>query len=179
MDVPLMAVDTEWMDCTSTDDDTDSGCALSTIQVSYVQQPTNVLQVLVVDLKPAWSSADYKDTANDMISTIFEQSDTLVLGFSMGHDLKILEQFLRRKLQPTTILDLQFLLGDGTLGLKACVAKYSQTPLSKDEQCSDWGRRPLSQNQLHYAGLDAAILLYLLAEYNDPLLPMKNGETNR
>ena len=178
-DVPLMAVDTEWMDCTSNDDDPDSGCALSTIQVSYVQQPTNVLQVLVVDLKPAWSSTDYKDTANDMISTIFEQSDTLVLGFSIGQDLKILEQFLRRKLQPTTILDLQFLLGDGTLGLKACVAKYSQTPLSKDEQCSDWGRRPLSQNQLHYAGLDAAILLYLLAEYNDPLLPMKNGETNR
>jgi len=85
---------------------------------------------------------------------------------------------LGRKLQPTTILDLQLLLGDGTLGLKACVAKYSQTPLSKEEQCSDWGGRPLSHSQLHYAGLDAAILLYLLAEYKDPLLPMNNGETN-
>ena len=49
-------------------------------------------------------------------------------------------------------------------GLKACVSRYSSVPLSKDCQCSDWGRRPLSITQLEYAGLDAAILLVLLAE---------------
>jgi len=49
-------------------------------------------------------------------------------------------------------------------GLKACVSKYTSVPLSKDCQCSDWGRRPLSKAQLEYAGLDAAILLVLLAE---------------
>ena len=36
--------------------------------------------------------------------------------------------------------------------------------LSKEEQCSDWSRRPLSPNQLEYAGLDAAVLLVLLSE---------------
>merc|ERR1712157_702466 len=49
-------------------------------------------------------------------------------------------------------------------GLKACVARYASMPLSKDCQCSDWGRRPLSKAQLNYAGLDAAVLLVLLAE---------------
>ena len=49
-------------------------------------------------------------------------------------------------------------------GLKACVARYSPVPLSKDCQCSDWANRPLSKAQLDYAGLDAAILLVLLAE---------------
>jgi hypothetical protein len=49
-------------------------------------------------------------------------------------------------------------------GLKACVARYSSLPLSKDCQCSDWANRPLSKAQLDYAGLDAAILLVLLAE---------------
>jgi len=36
--------------------------------------------------------------------------------------------------------------------------------LSKNEQCSDWAQRPLTANQLEYAGLDAAVLLVLLAE---------------
>jgi 3'-5' exonuclease/Ankyrin repeats (3 copies) len=179
--LPLVAVDTEWMDCSSNDDEDidDRHYQLSTIQVSYVHLPsTNVVQALIVDLKPALSSADYMDTARDMISSIFEESDTLVLGFSIGHDLNMLEHFLGRKLQPTaTILDLQLLLGEGTLGLKACVAKYSHTPLSKEEQCSDWGQRPLSARQLYYAGLDAAILLYLLAAYDDPLLPKTQEET--
>lgn len=49
-------------------------------------------------------------------------------------------------------------------GLKACVSKYATLPLSKDCQCSDWDQRPLSKAQLEYAGLDAAILLVLLAE---------------
>ena len=36
--------------------------------------------------------------------------------------------------------------------------------LSKEEQCSNWGKRPLTSNQLEYAGLDAAVLIILLAE---------------
>jgi len=36
--------------------------------------------------------------------------------------------------------------------------------LLKNEQCSNWAQRPLTANQLGYAGLDAAVLLVLLAE---------------
>ena len=41
---------------------------------------------------------------------------------------------------------------------------WSTWELSKEEQCSDWSKRPLSTGQLEYAGLDAAVLLVLLAE---------------
>jgi ribonuclease D len=36
--------------------------------------------------------------------------------------------------------------------------------LSKTHQCSYWEARPLSSAQIEYAGLDAAILLALVAE---------------
>ena len=115
----------------------------------------------------------------------------LVLGFAISHDLPVLEEFLKDidnlstgamdksgpyarvlDLQPVFALDSQRArAGTGTKpilsqlpGLKACVAKYASVPLSKDCQCSEWGHRPLSKAQLDYAGLDAAILLVLLAE---------------
>ena len=115
----------------------------------------------------------------------------LVLGFAISHDLPLLEQYVNQskddgihvvedldnKNPPcySRVLDLQQLLAKdideqivkrktGPPGLKTCVAKYSTVPLSKDCQCSDWEARPLSQAQLDYAGLDAAILLVLLAE---------------
>jgi len=65
-------------------------------------------------------------------------------------------------------------------GLKSCCSYFQVKPdsdyriqlkekrepwtLSKSEQCSDWSRRPLSSDQLEYAGLDAVVLLVLLAE---------------
>jgi hypothetical protein len=170
--VSLVAIDTEWFDGESDDDDCGlHQCRLSTIQISYVCQPGSVVASYVIDLKMATSSVDYQEAARTMIFSILERAETLVLGFSIGHDIKILEHFLGRKLQLSTILDLQLLLGEGTLGLKACVARYCHTPLSKEEQCSEWGQRPLRRSQLHYAGLDAAILLYLLAVYDPPTTP--------
>eukprot|EP00536_Pseudo-nitzschia_multiseries_P005774 jgi/Psemu1/13496/gm1.13496_g len=117
----------------------------------------------------------------------------LVLGFSIRHDLHHLEAFLEpnnnnggggysvpsgpSRYEYNHVLDLQRVLASaasassdrnrksgGVPGLKTCASRYSSRPLSKDCQCSDWGNRPLSEAQLEYAGLDAAILLGLLAE---------------
>jgi hypothetical protein len=44
------------------------------------------------------------------------------------------------------------------------VAKLLGRYLSKDEQCSDWQHRPLSNTQVEYAALDAAVLPVLLRQ---------------
>lgn len=42
------------------------------------------------------------------------------------------------------------------------MASQLGSPLDKTEQCSAWAERPLTQRQLHYAALDALVLLMLL-----------------
>eukprot|EP01062_Namystynia_karyoxenos_P045850 TRINITY_DN34166_c0_g1_i1.p1 TRINITY_DN34166_c0_g1~~TRINITY_DN34166_c0_g1_i1.p1 ORF type:complete len:671 (+),score=201.13 TRINITY_DN34166_c0_g1_i1:91-2013(+) len=52
--------------------------------------------------------------------------------------------------------------GTRSPSLARCVAQGLERQLCKEEQCSDWERRPLSQEQLHYAALDALAPLRLL-----------------
>jgi ribonuclease D len=52
-------------------------------------------------------------------------------------------------------------LGQAALGLSALVENHFGVRLSKDHQRSDWGRRPLSEEQIRYASLDTHFLLEL------------------
>jgi hypothetical protein len=152
----IVGVDTEWHDVHN------KKAAVATIQIAY--QENAVLKAYVVDLIAADPAS--RKLAQQVVQSLFE-SDVTVLGFAFGHDVPMLEAFVGHSL-PRNFLDLQLLMtadGSSVPGLKACAARFSTTPLSKDEQCSDWARRPLSQSQLDYAGLDAAVLLVLLAEH--------------
>ena len=153
----IVGVDTEfWHDVDN------KKTAVATIQIAYLENA--LLKAYVVDLiavDPA-----YRKLAQHTVEWLFE-SDVIVLGFAFGHDVPMLEAFVGHSL-PHNYLDLQLSMtadGSSVPGLKACAARFSSTPLSKDEQCSDWARRPLSQSQLDYAGMDAAVLLVLLAEH--------------
>lgn len=55
-------------------------------------------------------------------------------------------------------------LGRTALGLSALVESRFGVRLSKAHQRSDWGRRPLSRDQLAYAALDTHYLLPIAAE---------------
>ena len=46
--------------------------------------------------------------------------------------------------------------------LQATCAHWLHETMSKDEQCSDWGARPLSGEQMRYAATDAAACLRVL-----------------
>lgn len=180
----VVAIDTEWHDAKNEFDQPDHGrirgVEVSTFQIAFLaSHRENETLTYVIDIKqqrPQGATIDddnYWTLVRDLIASILENPRQVVLGFSVGHDLPVLELFIGRKLQPTSLLDLQTILannhdqsGSSLPGLKACAAYYSQVPLSKEHQMSDWGRRPLSQPQLNYGGLDAAILLFLLAEYN-------------
>ena len=52
-------------------------------------------------------------------------------------------------------------LGRAGLGLSALVESHFGIRLSKANQRSDWGRRPLSRDQIAYAALDTHFLLPL------------------
>lgn len=53
------------------------------------------------------------------------------------------------------------LLGHTQLGLAGVLAHYFGIQLDKKEQRSDWSRRPLSKEQLHYAAMDVFHLIEL------------------
>ncbi len=52
-------------------------------------------------------------------------------------------------------------LGEKELGLKAAISRHFQVDLCKKHQRADWGKRPLSDEQLRYAQLDTHFLISL------------------
>lgn len=175
----IIAIDTEWYQPRNKDDKTSA--KLATVQLAYYLETTQSLSSFVIDLLV--NDFEYQKVAKELVSWIFEANNQLteekgdsnkktlwVLGFALGHDLTTINDFTSQNYQISDkMLDLQVLISNkcnrGQLpGLKKCASRYSQFPLCKKEQCSDWSKRPLSQSQLNYAGLDAAILLVLLAE---------------
>jgi len=60
-------------------------------------------------------------------------------------------------------------LGSRELGLSALVHAHFGVRLSKEHQRSDWGRRPLSGEQIRYAALDTHFLLGLHARLSGDL----------
>jgi hypothetical protein len=169
----LIAIDAEWYDVKEAES------ALSTVQLAFYDKfdkthdhSSDRLHTYVVDL--TIQNPAYVILARKLVQWILYSKDLLVLGFAILHDLHMLKRFLddldsEQTTNESTFLDIQQLLGrdkSATLpGLKACAARYSDIPLSKTEQCSSWGARPLRLAQIDYAGLDAAILLVILSEY--------------
>jgi len=163
----LLALDTEWRNTA------DNQVALATLQVAMVDASSNGdIQCSVIDLLV--HDEMYQNAVVAFVKAIFSSSSSktsqLLLGFAFGNDMPYLQTFTG---DPSLengpmLIDIQKLFGGpkGQLpSLKTCAAQFSNVPLSKEQQCSEWGKRPLSEAQLNYAGLDAAILLILLAEH--------------
>lgn len=155
LEVRVVSLDTEWYDGDN------SEAQLATLQIAVVTCG-NVLSSWVIDLIN--DSNDYKQGVAALISWIF--AEPVLLGFSVRHnDVPMLEDYVGESLPTGNLLDLQQVATKCTQvpGLASVVSSYGAS-LSKEEQCSNWATRPLSESQMHYAGLDAAVLLVLLAE---------------
>ena len=61
--------------------------------------------------------------------------------------------------------------GEDTPSLRRVCARALRGRLDKAEQCSDWGRRPLTRAHFEYAALDAHVLL----EVHDALVMCASG----
>jgi 3'-5' exonuclease/Ankyrin repeats (3 copies) len=177
---PLVAFDTEW---TSTGHDGGS------TTVSTLQLAVDYKSAWIIDLE-SWDRGELEGDAHrpfqamcrHVVQSLFETK--IMLGFALGRDIAKLEEWLGGPLDLTRCLDLQHYFSHSkhsVPGLASCARQvvvnmtddHPETsvclsPLSfhldKSQQCSDWSQRPLTTSQLSYAGLDAAILPYLLAE---------------
>ena len=170
----FVAFDTEWYSAaTSTQ--------LATIQLSILEE--GVPSSWVVDLLCADNTSITMTC--DLLRWLFVESELNLVGFAYKHDLHMLSTYIGQDITISEkYIDLQLLATHHMMeeenisslpGLKSTCdyflkfgagakENWSDYSLSKKEQCSEWGRRPLSPSQLEYAGLDAAVLLVVLAD---------------
>ena len=172
----FVAFDTEWYSSST------ASTRLATIQLSMLEE--GIPSSWVVDLIFT-DDAHIHSTTCDLLRWLFVESEVSLLGFAYKHDLRMLSNFIGQEIDILPkYLDLQLLAAHEMMeeedisslpGLKSSCdhfLKFSESTekdwsrfsLSKEEQCSEWGRRPLTQSQLDYAGLDAGVLLVLLAD---------------
>eukprot|EP00929_Paragymnodinium_shiwhaense_P112875 TRINITY_DN81138_c0_g1_i1.p1 TRINITY_DN81138_c0_g1~~TRINITY_DN81138_c0_g1_i1.p1 ORF type:complete len:626 (+),score=88.78 TRINITY_DN81138_c0_g1_i1:51-1928(+) len=99
----------------------------------------------------------------------------ILVGFALSMDLSLLRELARQENEAApseisvNVLDLQHLAVLGGVGSSARMPSLQRIvenwmpglTLDKSHQCSDWTKRPLSQEQKEYAALDSAVLLEL------------------
>ena len=120
----------------------------------------------------------------NFINTLFSSQNFLILGFSLKDDFKMLGKCLEGKLStPKNFLDFlpakdtKFMVGlekvispsstnqRNVKGLSKLVLKILGVKLDKREQISNWSNRPLRDNQVIYAAIDAHCLILLYDKY--------------
>ena len=159
----LVGVDTEWGD--------HKECTPSVVQLACSDT------AWVIDTRP--DQAELEDNAAYMsemrggLRYIFSTPAITTIGWSFLHDIKRLRGLLGDDLEFSTIdlqpMARQHLNGAAqTPSLAHCCSALLGRALDKQEQCSDWDTRPLSQAQLQYAALDAAVLLGLQKTLGSP-----------
>ena len=155
--------------------------------------PVSILQVatrtdaFVVDLfavAPAASPAC--DAFDAFLGELLSSETVYKLGFSFGYDLSRMRASYPhlpslRELHPRALVDVKQLAHVASanrmnlrVGLATLTRLVLGANLSKEQQCSDWSRRPLSAPQLAYAAADAYYLCLIfdkcVAKSNDTIL---------
>ena len=142
--------------------------------------PVSILQVatrtdaFVVDMF-AVAKRDAPDDAREafdaFLHELLRSAEVYKLGFSFGYDLTRMKASyphlasLREKGEPRAMVDVKQLAHAASanrsnlrVGLATLTKMVLGATLSKEQQCSDWSRRPLAAAQLAYAAADAFYL---------------------
>lgn len=107
---------------------------------------------------------DAPEIMDSCLVCILHSPRVLKLGYNfqcdmhqLAHSYPKLECFERYEM----LLDIQKVFKEPCGGLSGLVKKILGTGLNKTRRNSNWEQRPLSQQQLEYAALDAAVLIHL------------------
>ena len=143
--------------------------ATSIIQLA-VRNDHQYEHVAIVDLLDIATVVDSLSQLNEILSPVLTSKSVIKIGQGLVHDFQELcksypslsacrtvqnivdTNTLHRFLKPEIVQE---------VSLKNLVLAFLHCDLLKTYQCSDWGRRPLSSSQLHYAACDALVLLRL------------------
>ena len=142
--------------------------------------PVSILQIatrtdaFVVDLfavAKREAPADCQQAFDSFLHELLTSEDVYKLGFSFGYDLTRMKASyphlasLRNQSEPRQLVDVKQLAHAASanrsnlrVGLATLTKMVVGATLSKQEQCSDWSRRPLTNAQLQYAAADAFYL---------------------
>jgi 3'-5' exonuclease len=131
------------------------------------------LQTLLRPLMPASQSMDKPEKEVSIaLGALFESKRLIKVGFHVVNDLRQLAasyphisslHFYNAVLEASTLGKKEIRqtqsgnAREATSSLSRLVTHYLGKPLNKNEQCSDWAKRPLSVPQIEYSALDAAV----------------------
>jgi exonuclease 3'-5' domain-containing protein 2 len=124
--------------------------------------------VALIDLVALRDAPDAPAAVRDLLTS----PAVVRLGWRFRSDLKVLSSWmpcLDRVEGYVEMADAPVAAAESA-GLAGCVQAVLGVDLCKAQQCSDWEARPLSDEQVRYAALDAYVLL-LIAEQAGPDLP--------
>ena len=138
---------------------------------SFLVDVQCLLQASMPDANTPMSDVEHR--LSDALTKLFADRNVALLGFGVAQDLgKLAASFPHlpcfRRFE--SVIDLHTVSRNVFAGtpkhhmssLQKMVAVLLGLSLDKKEQCSDWQQRPLTESQLSYALIDAAILPILL-----------------
>ncbi|CAF1728192.1 unnamed protein product [Brassica napus] len=125
-------------------------------------------KIFILDLiKLYYDASEILDTC---LSQILQSYSTLKLGYNFQCDIKQLALSygdLKCFKSYDMLLDIQNVFKEPCGGLSGLTKKILGVGLNKTRRNSDWEQRPLTQNQLEYAALDAAVLIHIFRHVRD------------
>ncbi|RWR94255.1 3'-5' exonuclease domain-containing protein [Cinnamomum micranthum f. kanehirae] len=127
-----------------------------------IMQIASERKVFIIDLLKL--STDEPNVLDSCLKRILSSPRILKLGYNLQCDLQQLslsygdlECFKYYEM----LLDIQKLFKQQKGGLSGLAKKILGAGLNKTRRNSNWEQRPLSQNQMEYAALDAAVLIHI------------------
>ncbi|BBH06499.1 Polynucleotidyl transferase, ribonuclease H-like superfamily protein [Prunus dulcis] len=130
-------------------------------KVSIMQIASDKM-VFIFDLIKLFN--DIPDVLDDSLTRILQSPRILKLGYNfqcdmkqLAHSYEELECFKHYEM----LLDIQNVFKEPRGGLSGLAKKILGVGLNKTRRNSNWEQRPLTQNQLEYAALDAAVLIHI------------------